>query len=656
MAANGAYNPTAWEGRSAWALRVAATVCLIFSAYIAIRYRNQALLDLYSFRQTQTALTTLWLERGGFRLAYETPVAGAPWSIPFEFPLYQWLVAQIAQVGGLSLEAVGRLTSFAFLLGCIVPARSIVRKLGLSEATLHVFLVLLFTSPIYLYYGRTFMIETAALFFAIASIPFFLDLLDNRRLFRSASLFVIFISIAVLQKSTTGLPVLAVLAVVYLLQRLSTRDGWQWHRRKGDVLVAVGSFGVPLLVGYAWTSYTDLVKAENALGLQLTSKALANWNWGSMEQRLTSALYREVIWDRVISRNLSGWLGIALIGGAVIGGRQRGIRGIAVACIALGFLPILLFSNLHLHHDYYQVSCVIYLLFGLSVAISEWLREKLGTAVAFFFLGLIVVGHVSSFDKAYLAETRTVYDKSNSRDLSIAGVLQREVRPDGAFIAFGNDWSSSFAYLGQRKGFTVPPWFRRYDQVLQEARSYLGGMPLGAVVSCPNAKGPSVERLLDWMKSEGGWRLGVVHGCHVAVRDEKSNKVVEGPIRKVACEGNLEHVRGLSGRESDVISERVIAVSGWTTVDGKKGEVPESVFVTITGVDGKSRLFEAIRVPRPDVDRHFGRAVIVDSGFSRYIDVSAMSGKVVIGIVRVAKEGVEQCAFGKTVELAPGNS
>jgi hypothetical protein len=45
----------------------------------------QPLLDPFSFRQTQTALTTYWLVRGGPIFAYETPMGGYPWSIPFEF-------------------------------------------------------------------------------------------------------------------------------------------------------------------------------------------------------------------------------------------------------------------------------------------------------------------------------------------------------------------------------------------------------------------------------------------------------------------------------------------------------------------------------------------------------------------------------------------
>src|SRR5262249_18342164 len=73
----------------------------------------QPLLDQYAFRQTQTALTSYWLMRGGPIFAYETPVLGFPWSIPFEFPLYQLLAAALSLVG-VPLDAAGRIVSFVF--------------------------------------------------------------------------------------------------------------------------------------------------------------------------------------------------------------------------------------------------------------------------------------------------------------------------------------------------------------------------------------------------------------------------------------------------------------------------------------------------------------------------------------------------------------
>jgi hypothetical protein len=62
---------------------------LLHSAYAMTTGWNHTILDQYGFRQAQTAATLEYLVKGGPWFAYETPVLGPPWSIPFEFPLYQ---------------------------------------------------------------------------------------------------------------------------------------------------------------------------------------------------------------------------------------------------------------------------------------------------------------------------------------------------------------------------------------------------------------------------------------------------------------------------------------------------------------------------------------------------------------------------------------
>jgi hypothetical protein len=60
-----------------------------FALAIAISHREQPILEFHGFRQTQTAITSYWMMQEGWQLDYQTPVAGYPWAIPFEFPLIQ---------------------------------------------------------------------------------------------------------------------------------------------------------------------------------------------------------------------------------------------------------------------------------------------------------------------------------------------------------------------------------------------------------------------------------------------------------------------------------------------------------------------------------------------------------------------------------------
>src|SRR5215470_15813086 len=69
---------------------------------------THGIFDAHPFRQTQTAVSVYWMLQGGPLLAYHTPVLGYPWAIPFEFPLYQWLVAGLVALSGASIEVAGR--------------------------------------------------------------------------------------------------------------------------------------------------------------------------------------------------------------------------------------------------------------------------------------------------------------------------------------------------------------------------------------------------------------------------------------------------------------------------------------------------------------------------------------------------------------------
>src|SRR5258708_7810222 len=147
------------------ALSLAALAALLLGfGVLAARWRLP-LLGMHSMRQTHTAITVYWLMRGSPWFAYETPVLGAPWSLPLEFPFYQLLVARLAEWTGLPLDSTGRLVSYLFLVLTIIPVRMLARAWKLDNSYVRVFAILLLTSPIYLFWGTAFLIETFVVFF-----------------------------------------------------------------------------------------------------------------------------------------------------------------------------------------------------------------------------------------------------------------------------------------------------------------------------------------------------------------------------------------------------------------------------------------------------------------------------------------------------------
>ena len=229
---------------------------------------------------------------------------------------------------GYSLNATGRIVSFIFLALCIIPAKSITKNLNISRSVFYIFTALLFSSPLYLYWGRTFMIETAALFFSIAAIKYFVDIIQAKNSFKNQLFFVVFITLSILQKITTGLPVLALLCLVYFFLVLKRTNSLKNTFFDKKAILGLIYFGIPLAIGIGWSLYTDQVKTLNGLGVSLTSSALSEWNWGTLRQRFSFYFYVDLIWRRVFEQNLSGALGVAILMNALFFNANNSIKSI----------------------------------------------------------------------------------------------------------------------------------------------------------------------------------------------------------------------------------------------------------------------------------------------------------------------------------------
>lgn len=611
-----------------------------YSAYLAIYFAHQPPLDVHSFRQTQTALSAYWFAHDGFSLAYATPVAGAPWSIPFEFPLYQFIVAAMSSMLGVSLDSTGRLVSFAFLVFCLAPVRSITKKLQFNDSVFYIFVGLVFSSPVYVYWGRSFMIETAALFFSIAAIKFFVDALIDGFGKKNIVLFVVFISISVLQKSTTALPVLAILSLVYLFSEVRkwciTRE-MAWQKVAG---VAMLCFAIPLAVGVLWVYFTDQVKLQNSLGQHLTASATTRWNWGTLQQRISSGLFIDVLWVRIIATNLGGILGLFLIALPFLYGNSMRNKFSAFVSVALGIVPLFLFTNLHIVHDYYQSANIIFLIYAISISLGAVVLPTVGFPTVVAALLLVSASNYFALSAGYMPQIKKVFTK-DSRDVALGEVLKRELPVNAQFVAFGNDWSSTFAYMAQRKSFTVPNWFKEFDAVKNNPERFVDKDRLGAIVSCSGQSLNASE--IFKLSSARSWKVGETHGCLIATPQKSFNA---NRNSTVICQGGIDRAEV---EKRDGFS--MISVTGWTDLFVSKSDLPRNVFIVISGNDGSKRYIEALRVPRLDVNKKLGISGEEDAGFSLLTPATLPAGEYHVNVAQSAGDRLEICQFNKKLEI-----
>jgi len=515
-------NTVQWIGNAycwTYALRLIMVGALFFVSYITLRYIDQPLVDVHAFRQAQTALTAYWMLKDGWALAYQTPVAGFPWSVPFEFPIYQAIVAAIVALSGLDLSAVGRFVSYMFIVACAWPTFTLSQRLNLPKTVSWVFCALLWTSPMNVYWGRTFMIETAALFFSLACMPYAIDLIRRVGGWRSILLFIAFATAAVLQKATTGGPVLLFLLLAAVF--VSIRQYGLGVNALQQLLYPVVIICIPLAIGLVWAYYTDVVKTANPFGSQLTSRVLTTWNFGTMKQRLDFETWRLVVWERSLGWNGSGFIGALLLLSPWFGGRNhRRFAWLSLASLVLFLLPILIFTNLHIVHEYYQVACVAFLLAALAIVIGGYLKEVTGTmAIVPIVTLVIILSNITFFNSTYGIVAELKLDESaplSVQAYKVGRYLREHTLPGTGLVIFNQDYSSEIGFQAQRKSITTPPWFKEYRQLWEQPQKYLGKLELGAIVICPPTNQfPNITDLQERLVREPIWVHETVHGCEL---------------------------------------------------------------------------------------------------------------------------------------------
>ena len=451
-----------------------------FYFYFLFSYSNQKLLEQHSFRQTQTALTSFWFLKDNFKFSYETPVVGYPWSIPYEFPLYQYIVAFCVKKTGLGLDQLGRLVSSIFFLLSIIPIIKISRLINLKKEFNYVFFCLFLSSPLYMFWSRTFMIESAALFFALMSSLYALKNIFNKTSFNNSLLFIIFSSIAILQKSTSALPILFCLFIIniYFIFLLPIKFKIKFN----NLFFISFIYFIPVLLGFIWITYTDAVKSLNIYGITLTSKSLQLWNFGDFNQRFSSIFFK-MMWNRIITQEIAGFFGITFIFIYFKNSKKKNKNFILILFLFFLF-PILLFTPLHLIHSYYQYSCVIFLISILAYSITYFDYNKYnfknnGIFIATLFFVLFNYFNGSNF---YFKKARRQITEFSNLDLAISNTILRHTMDSSSLVVYGKNWGSEIAYYSQRKTFMVPSNFNGFNNVWLNPNKYMGDLSIGAFV------------------------------------------------------------------------------------------------------------------------------------------------------------------------------
>ena len=432
------------------------TGLLIVAVLVRLRNLNSPISGSYTFRTTQTGSGIRSVANGVLSpFSVETPVLGAPWKIPFEFPLYQIIAGLFSRLTGFTVEASGRIVSILFFISTAIVFYMICRKFFEVATSIVALVIFLFNSH-NLEYGSSVLIEYCALFFGLLAFLFaykYLQTQDSRNLLY----FLPAASLAALVKITTSIiwVFIGVIALIFI-EKKKQKTGFY------ILLVAI----LAHLPAYAWTRWADHEKESSPMTEWLSSANLKEWNFGTLRQRIFYFDWQRTLGNIFFPSVAGGTLiAVGLIILAVsFGKHRRASFGLLIVFIS----GPALFTNLYFVHDYYWTAVLPAFLFvlaaGLEVLPSPWIRNSENSIKQsiVFRASIAVAIVVASWFTPYGMRHFDVFAKEGSVSYSDDAVaiaveaITSNTKPADKIIIIGADWNPQILYFSDRKGLMIP--------------------------------------------------------------------------------------------------------------------------------------------------------------------------------------------------------
>lgn len=438
---------------------------------------HESLLDRYEFRQLQTALATYWIVQEGWQLNHLLPLFGPPWSVPMEFPTYQVLVATWHALTGMPLEQSGRLIGVVFLFLTLPAVYDLLAITGLRRSRRFIVLALILSSPVYLFYARTFMIETTALALAVWFLACWRRALARPRSLWSLAALICAV-LAALTKITTflvfGLPALAMTLAIWRETRQSHPSPSAEARLRLGLAGLVA--GISLGVAWWWVLHGDGVKDSNPFTGFLAARELHAWNYGTWALRGDWSFWVK-IQENIVRYNLAeGAIAIAMLCVPFAASRVRRVALWSLLGFASGPL---VFANLYHIHDYYYAANSLLLVGAAGLLLAAvWDDTRLPRGTNWLALGLMLLFQGHGFYRGYYSH----HHDPAPPPPALAGVIRDTVPPDEVVLIYGADWDPLLPYYAQRRALMVPGERENETDLLEQVIDRLPPRRIAAMV------------------------------------------------------------------------------------------------------------------------------------------------------------------------------
>ncbi|MBX3749987.1 MAG: hypothetical protein KF897_07865 [Opitutaceae bacterium] len=424
------------------------------------------------FRQAQTALSTYHINQDDrFDLAYPTPVLGKPWSVPMEFPLYQWTVVVTSRITGLGLTKAARAVSIACFYLALPAIFLLLARWAVPPGRRWLVLALVVSCPFYIFYSRAFLIETMALMFALWFWVAMERAVAGRRLGWLALAIVAGCGAGLVKVTTLMIYLIPVLLWCGLRLWQGRRDlGW-----RGDLRWMVAALAPAALSAGWWVVYADRIKAANPMADFLSSENLRDFNLGTVASRFSGELWAQKL--QIVTWQLT-WLPVLL--GAVLlpllGGRQ--LRMGALACLLVFAGALVLFPVLYAYHEYYFVANAVLLLLAAGLGVVGLMETARGRVIGLIVALVLCAGQAYRYVAHFYPDQRGISPGGNS----LSQLLQAMTRPKEVIIIAGQDWNSMTPYYARRRALMLREEATRDMPRIDAALHELADERIGALV------------------------------------------------------------------------------------------------------------------------------------------------------------------------------
>ena len=490
-------------------------LCLLFNFWgMGVGWQSKNLPG-GEFRQAQTALSAYWIKaENNFSLAYPTPVVGKPWSIPMEFPLYQWTVVVTGKLTGLGLTKAGRAVSIACFYLTLPAIFLLLGRWRVAPARRWLVLAVVVTCPFYIFYSRGIMIETMALMFSV-----WFWVAYERAVSRQSRGWLV---LAVLAGTGAGL----VKVTTYLLYLLpaawwsvarlwgARRTGW-----KTELAWMTAAVAVPFAATLWWLHFADATKTLNELGVAFTSAGLQDFNLGTRATRFSPAMW--AIKAGIVREQLT-WLPVLLLCGLLLPLTARARWREITAALACFTSVLVLFPVLYTNHDYYYAANAVFLLVAMGlvlVALAESSRSR-------WLVALAVAGVLGGQAWRYLDHYYPGQVQISPGGDGLTRSLQALTNPDEVIVVLGQDWNSMTPYYAQRRAMMIRDDIVQDIARVERALAALGAVRIGALVIA--GQPPGYQGLIDHVVTRGIERdpLYVWHDVQVYVPQARHSEIL----------------------------------------------------------------------------------------------------------------------------------